>query len=333
VAQSTAFEIGIVGAGAWGTTLASLLTSAGCHTIVWAYESDVANDINKSSRNSVYLHDVDLPPGLVATNDFADLSDPNRLIIAVPSPFLAETLEQLAPHVKPGAELVSATKGFVASDLKRPSQLLEDILPGHSIGVLSGPNLSREIIRGLPAISLVASKDDDLVREYQRLLSTARFRVYGGKDVVGTELGGALKNIMAIAAGLADGLELGENALAALITRGLAEMIRLGKVFGADERTFYGVSGLGDLVCTSQSRLSRNHEVGRRLAAGESLDAVLQSSKAVPEGVGTTGHVHEFAFGRGLDLPITAAVHAVLFERAEPANVLRELMTRELKME
>jgi glycerol-3-phosphate dehydrogenase (NAD(P)+) len=207
------------------------------------------------------------------------------------------------------------------------------MFPGSPLGVLSGPNLSREVVSGKPAISLIASRDKDLVHEYQHLLSTERFRVYGSTDVTGTELGGSLKNIMAIAAGISDGLDLGQNAMAALITRGIAEMIRLGEHLGAEAKTFYGVSGLGDLVCTSQSRLSRNHEVGRRLASGETLGEILGSTKSVAEGVGTTKHVHEYAVEHGIDLPITGSVFKILYESADPGLALRELMTRKLKME
>jgi glycerol-3-phosphate dehydrogenase (NAD(P)+) len=330
---SEPYDAGIVGAGAWGTTLASHLGQTGKKVLLWAFETEVVEEVNSRHRNSVYLPGFDIPPSVHATADLSDMSAVDRMIISVPSAFCAATLKSLAPHVAQGARILSATKGFVGPDLKRPTELLREILPDHLIGVLSGPNLSREISSGLPAISLVASDDEELVREFQSLLSTERFRVYGGSDVIGTELGGALKNIMAIAAGVAQGLNLGENALAALITRGLAEMIKLGKVLGAGERTFYGVSGLGDLICTCQSSLSRNHRVGRRIAAGEKLDAITSSMSAIAEGIDTTRHVQKYAESRGLDLPITKAVYNVLFKNAAPGEALREMMTRTLKME
>ncbi len=331
--EHSEFDVGVIGAGAWGTTLGSHLVRSGHSVLIWAFEEQVRDEINATHHNSMYLSGFELPSDLQATSDLTEFSSIDRLIFAVPSAFCSETAGKLSPSVSTNAKILSATKGFVGPDLKRPSQLLRELLPGNPIGVLSGPNLSREISAGLPAISLVASKDANLIQDFQELLSTERFRVYGGTDVAGTELGGALKNIIAIAAGIADGLELGENALAALITRGLAEMIKLGKILGSNERTFFGVSGLGDLVCTCQSRLSRNQEVGRRIAGGMKLDEILASTASIAEGVGTTLHVHRFAQARDLDLPITRAVHNVLYERADPGIALHELMTRTLKME
>jgi glycerol-3-phosphate dehydrogenase (NAD(P)+) len=322
-----------VGAGAWGTTIAANLAGTGHEVILWAFEPQVVEEINRSHRNSIFLKGVDLPANIRAVNDFSDFRNIEKVIISVPSAFYADTVKSLAGMTSTKAQLLSATKGFVGPDLKRPSELLRELFPTSPIGIMSGPNLAREVNQGLPAITLIASTDENLVKEFQALLATDKFRVYGGADVIGTELGGALKNIIAIAAGIADGLKLGENALAALITRGLAEMIKLGGVLGANERTFYGVSGLGDLVCTSQSRLSRNHEVGRRIAAGEKLKDILAGMKAVAEGVGTTKHVQEYAVSRDLDLPITRSTYSVLFEDVLPGLALRELMTRTLKME
>jgi glycerol-3-phosphate dehydrogenase (NAD(P)+) len=327
------YDIGIIGAGAWGTTISTLLTIAGKNVLLWAFEKEVADEVNSDHRNSVYLKGVDLPQNLTCATDFARFNKINRLIITVPSAFFSYTIQSLAPYVQKTASIVSASKGFAGPDLTRPSEILEEKFPNHQVGVLSGPNLAREIVTGHPAISLVASKNENLVRDFQATLSSERFRVYGGSDVIGTELGGALKNIMAIAGGMSDGLGLGENALAALITRGLAEMIKLGVHLRASERTFYGVSGLGDLVCTSQSILSRNHEVGRRVATGEKLEDIIKSSSSVAEGIGTTEHVHEFALRHNIDLPITSAVYGVLFENINPSRALKELMTRSLKME
>jgi len=326
-------ELAVIGAGAWGTTLANHIAQTGRPTLIWAFEKEVCDEINSNHTNPVYLEGCRLHESLKATNDLSDLSDINRLIIAIPSKFFARSVKGLNDLVSKDCLIVSATKGFIDDTLRRPSDHLKELLPENPIGVLSGPNLSREVSMGLPAISLVASEEHSLVREFQDILSTERFRVYGGSDVAGTELGGALKNIMAIAAGMSDGLGLGENALAALITRGLAEMIKLGGLFGADERTFFGISGLGDLVCTSQSRLSRNQQVGRRIALGESLDEILTDMTAVAEGVETTRHVHEYAVQNNVELPITGSVHNILFEKADPSEAIRNLMTRTLKME
>ena len=327
------FEAGVVGAGAWGTTIASHLANRGHSTLLWAFEEEVAGEINSNHRNSVYLHDINLPDGLSATTELADMSAAKYLFVMVPSGFYKRTVEDLSKYIDDSIPILSATKGFVSDELARPSEFLAEMCPGHSIGVLSGPNLAREIAHGLPAISLVASHDEKLVQSFQSLLSTERFRVYGGTDMIGTELGGALKNIMAIAAGMVDGLNLGKNTHAALITRGLAEMIRLGEELGARTKTFYGVSGLGDLVCTAQSTLSRNHQVGNRIAKGEKLEDILSASRAVAEGIDTTRHVQAYSIKNGIDLPITDAVYKVLFKGADPFEALKDLMTRALKME
>ena len=326
-------DVGVIGAGAWGTTIASHLSKTGHSTLLWAFEADVVDEINSSHTNSIFLRDINLSDTLIATSDPSDFEKINRIIFAVPSQFLGEVVSLFEDHISRDAMIVSATKGFITPDLMRPTELLEVHFQNNSIGVLSGPNLSREVAKELPTISLVASGDDNLIDDFQNLLFSNYFRVYGGKDVTGTELGGALKNIIAIAAGMLDGLDLGENTLAALITRGLAEMIKLGSSLGAETKTFYGVSGLGDLVCTSQSRLSRNHEVGRRLASGEKLPDILASTASIAEGINTTRHVHEFASMHDLEMPITTAVYDILFSNQNPGDVLYGLMTRSLKME
>ncbi len=333
MSRTVKHDIGVIGGGAWGTTLASILAQSGHEVLLWAYEDEVVEEIGSTHRNTIYLPDIDLPEILDATVEISDFENIERLIIVVPSAFYKNVVAQLAQYIHTDTRILSATKGFVGDDLERPSERLQKTLPDNPIGVLSGPNLAREIIQGFPAISLVASKHENLIHEFQNLFSTERFRVYGGNDVAGTELGGALKNVMAIAAGLVDGLGLGMNSHAALITRGLAEMIRLGSKLGAVERTFFGVSGLGDLVCTSQSSLSRNHELGRKIAAGEKPGEILATMKSVAEGVYTTKHVHAFCENHNLDLPITRAVYRVLFEDADPLDAVTELMTRSLKME
>jgi glycerol-3-phosphate dehydrogenase (NAD(P)+) len=328
--MGSSFDIGIIGAGAWGTTLAALAGKSGKKVALWAFETETVDEINQRRTNSIFLKlsEFRMPPSVEATGDFAVFAKIPRLIIAVPSAFFPQAVIFLAPHVKPDARLLSAVKGFIGADLRRPTQLLEELLPDNPRGALCGPNLAMEIASGLPAITLVASQDDNLAREFQSFLSAERFRVYTGSDVAGTELGGSLKNIMAIAAGMAFALRLGENALAGLITRGLAEMIKLGKVLGAQEKTFFGISGLGDLICTSQSVLSRNHQVGQRIASGEKLDAILAGTHSIAEGVDTTRNVHSYAQSHGLDLPITRSVHNILFENVPPEQEIRALMTR-----
>ncbi|MFH1675519.1 MAG: NAD(P)H-dependent glycerol-3-phosphate dehydrogenase [bacterium] len=327
------YDAGIIGAGAWGTTLANHLGLKGSKVLLWAFEDYVVDEINGAHKNTPFLEGFDLSENISATTSLGDFRNVPRLIIVVPSEFYGKTVENLREHVSGEVLILSATKGFVGPGLQRPSERLRVVFPENKIGVLSGPNLAREIAGGLPAISRVASENSGLISEFQPFLSTERFRIYGGMDVIGTELGGALKNIIALAAGMVDELKLGENTLAALITRGLAGMIKFAAILGADERTLFGVSGLGDLVCTCQSRLSRNHTVGRRLARGESIEEILKSMKAVAEGINTTRQVFDYAKLHGLDLPITSAVHGVIFEKTDPQEALRQLMTRTLKME
>ncbi|HEX9745343.1 MAG TPA: NAD(P)H-dependent glycerol-3-phosphate dehydrogenase [bacterium] len=327
------FDIAVVGAGAWGTTISTLLARNGHMVLLWAYETEIVGDINNNHRNSTYLPDFELDKKICATDNLSSLQGIKKLIIVIPSEFFSSTFLQLREYISPATQVISATKGFIGHNLELPWEMVSQALPENKTGVLSGPNLAREIASGLPAISLIASNDEKLIMDFQSILSSNRFRVYGGTDVIGTGLAGALKNIVAIAAGIVDGMDLGENAMAALITRGLAEIIKLAEYRGGDVRTFYGVSGLGDLICTCQSRLSRNNTVGRLIASGKKLDEIRGMTQSVAEGISTTRHVHEYAMRHELDLPITASIYRILFENVDPTSEITELMTRSLKME
>lgn len=327
------YDLGIIGAGAWGTTLALHVSSQDIPVLLWAYEPEVVEEINHYRTNSVYLPGIPLNEKIHATSALDDFIHVRRLIVVVPSAFFSSVVSSVKQFIKPDIPIVSATKGFIGPQLQSPSSLLLSLFPGNSVGVLTGPNLAKEIAAGLPAISLIASQNEKLIEDFQSLLSTDRLRIYGSYDIVGAELGGAFKNVIAIAAGIADGLELGENSLAALITRGLAEMVKLGKILGADEKTVYGISGLGDLICTCQSPLSRNHHVGRHISKGIKLSEILRNMKAVAEGVWTTKIVYEYAEPQDIELPITSAVYHILFEDKDPSIAIRELMTRTLRME
>jgi len=329
-------KITVIGAGAWGTTLADLIAAQDYAVRLWCFESEVAQQINSKRENESFLKGITLSKNITATNDCAEaLSDAGLILFVVPSQHYRDTARMCRPFIEKGIYVLSASKGFEIESFKRMTEVLEDEWSGvdHSTGVLSGPNLSREIATRRPAVTRVASGDAELVDTFQKLLSCPYFRVYGGTDVIGTELGGALKNIYAIAAGVAAGLNFGHNTLASLITRGLKEMVRLGVKLGAREETFFGASGLGDLICTGFSELSRNHTIGRRLAAGESLDEMLDSMTHVAEGVYTTRAVYNHIGTTGIEMPIAEAVYKVLFEDLGPKDGVQSLMERRLKAE
>lgn len=324
--------ITVVGAGAWGTTLARLLAGKELDVRLWAYEREVVESIQHKRENTVFLPGVPLPPSVFPTNSLSDaVRDSDLLLFAVPSHAARSVLQHLASLLSTTVPIVSATKGIEEGTLRLMSEVLCDTLPVHmhrSIVALSGPSFAIEVCRERPTAVSLAGGDANLVRQLQALLMTPYFRVYAGSDLIGVQLGGALKNVMAVASGIVDGLELGYNARAALITRGLAEMIRLGTAMGADPRTFYGLSGLGDLVLTCTGPLSRNYTVGVRLGKGERLDDILRGSHAVAEGIRTSRAASGLADRLGVDMPIVRAVCAVLFDGKSPRQAASELMER-----
>lgn len=329
--------VGVIGAGAWGTALARHLAERGLSVTLWAYESAVAEAIRRKRENTVYLPSVPLPTSLTATDQLADtvrLAD--CLVFAVPSHAARSVLRLIAPLLTRAVPLLSATKGIEEESLKLMTQVMEEVLPptmASRLLVLSGPSFAAEVSRAQPTALCLAGRDPELVKNLQALLMAPAFRVYADDDVVGVQLGGALKNVMALAAGVVDGLELGANARAALITRGLAEMIRLGVAMGADPRTFYGLSGAGDLVLTCTGALSRNHSVGMRLGQGERLEAILGSMQAVAEGVRTAPAALGLAQRHGVEMPIVQEVHKVLFAGKSCRQAVGDLMERGAKEE
>jgi glycerol-3-phosphate dehydrogenase (NAD(P)+) len=297
-------------------------------------------EIEENRENVTYLPGVDLPEKIeVSSNAQTVLSDVSAVLWVVPSQWLRETASQLAPHVDTSVLQIVATKGIERESGLRMSQLLsqelseDPALLQDDFVALSGPNLSREICEGHPALSVAASTNEDRSAEAQRLLSSGQFRVYRNPDIIGVELCGALKNVIAIGAGMSDGLGYGSNARAALITRGLAEMRRLGVALGAHPRTFAGIAGMGDLVTTCTSRLSRNYSTGRRLAKGETREEIQESMRAVAEGVFTARAEVELAAEVEVEVPVAEAVHAVLFEGLGPREAAEMLMTRGLRAE
>ena len=329
--------VGVIGAGAWGTALARHLAGKGAVVRLWAYEPEVVETIRDKGENRLYLPGVGLPPSVTATGSLEEaVRGSHWLVFAVPSHVARSVLQKLAPLLSVPVPLVSATKGIEEDTFKLMTQVMGEVLPSgmaRSLMVLSGPSFAIEVARGRPTVVSLAGEDSGLVRRLQSKLMTPLFRVYAGTDVLGLQLGGALKNVIALAAGVVDGLDLGHNARAALITRGLAEMIRLGTAMGADPRTFYGLSGMGDLVLTCTGALSRNHTVGVRLGKGESLDAILKDMRAVAEGVRTSRAALGLAMRHHVEMPIVREVHAALFDGKPCARAVSDLMERAAREE
>ncbi len=325
----------VLGAGGWGTALAVHLARAGHDTRLWARDAALAEEMMARRANVVYLPDVSFPDRLRVTADLAAaLRDIEFIVSAVPSHGTREILRRAAPHVQPGATVVSATKGLERETLFRVSEVIEQELGRAAhVAVLSGPSFAVELARQLPTAVSVASRDPAMVHQVQEEFRAPYFRLYGTSDVVGVEIGGALKNVIAIAAGVVEGLGLGHNALAGLVTRGLAEISRLACAAGASRETLAGLTGLGDLVLTCTGSLSRNRHVGIELARGRSVQDVLASMKMVAEGVRTTEAALALAARHGVELPIAAQVAELLAGRKDARTALYELMLRPQRAE
>ena len=324
----------VIGAGAWGTALATLLMDNGHPTVVWAYEPDVAEAINAAHENPRFLPGVQLHPELRATVDKATSITAAELIVyATPSHVLRDVASSARAWMSPNATLVVATKGIERERLALMTDVIAEEFPGHPVVALSGPSFASEVAARQPTAIVAASTDEHAARRAQTALSSPSFRVYTHDDVIGVELAGALKNVMAVATGISDGLELGYNARAALITRGLAEIMRLGTKLGARPFTFAGLAGVGDLVLTCTGALSRNRAVGLEIGRGATLSEVLAGRETVAEGVITTESAKALAEREGVEMPIVNAVHRVLFERQPARWALVELMTRGLRGE
>ncbi len=321
----------VIGAGSWGTTVAAMIAPV-VDTEMWARSDAVADDIEHRHRNSAYLDGFDLPDSLGATTDIEKvLAGADVVVMGVPSHGYRSVLENCAPFIERTTPIVSLSKGIEQETLMRMTEVTLDVLPDHDpavVGVLTGPNLAREIMQGQPAATVIAIKDRDAATALQQVFMNPRFRVYTNPDVVGSESAGAVKNVMAIAAGMASGRGYGDNTLATLVTRALVEMTRLGVAMGGDHRTFPGLAGLGDLIATCNSSQSRNHRVGVALGEGRSLEDVTSGMKMVAEGVKSTLGVLELADRHGVDMPIAVQVGRVLYDGVEPGVALLALMTR-----
>jgi glycerol-3-phosphate dehydrogenase (NAD(P)+) len=328
-------RVAVLGAGSWGTTLASLL-SARVETIVWAREPEVADAIMSRHENPVFLPGFELPPMLTATTDIADaLNGAAVVVVAVPSRYLRSVAESAKFSVPREADVVSVTKGIEPETSMRMTEVLAETLPCDPtrLSVLCGPNLAREVMAGQPSATVVACRDGERAKLLQRLFMTDSLRVYTNPDVVGCEIGGAVKNIVAVAAGIADGLGYGWNTKAALMNRGLAELTRLGVALGGSPLTFLGLAGNGDLTATCSSPQSRNRTVGEELGKGRALDEILGTMSMVAEGVGTTPAVLALADRVHVDMPIARHVREVLEGTLSPAEVVTRLMHREAQPE
>jgi len=329
-------RIAVIGAGSWGTTLADLLVAGGHDVRLWAFESDVVESINRSHVNALYLADSRLAEALVASADLAEAAgDAELLVSAVPSHAVRDVMARLAEVWNPERlrATVSVSKGLEEGSLKTMTDVLRDVLPGSPAVALSGPSFAQEVFARQPTAVVAAGEVADAAAFVQQVFSSPTFRVYTSDDPLGVQLGGALKNVIAIAAGLLHGLRLGHNTLSALVTRGLAELTRLGQAMGASPMTFAGLAGMGDLILTATGALSRNRALGIGLAEGRSLPEILAGRRTVAEGVRTARAAVDLSARTGVELPIAQEVAHILFDGKRPDAAVRDLMERELKPE
>lgn len=326
-------RVAVIGAGSWGTAVAAL-TATNASTVLWARRAELAEQIAKQHENADYLAGLSLPDDLACSSDVSAATEGAEVVVmAVPSHGFRWVLTELLPSLGDGVPIVSLTKGIEQDTQLRMTEVIAEVAPGHPAGVLTGPNLAREVLQGSPAAAVVAFEDESVARELQALFSTNTFRVYRNDDVVGCEVAGALKNVMAIAAGMADGMGFGDNTKAALMTRGLAELSRLGQALGGHRLTFAGLAGMGDLIATCSSRQSRNRYVGEELGKGRKLDDIISEMKMVAEGVKTARSVVTIADRVGVEMPIAEQVVAVLDGEVSAAEVIVALMSRSAKAE
>ncbi len=322
-------KVAVVGAGSWGTTVAAL-AAHNTPTMLWARRAELAEQIDAEHRNGDYLPDYLLPEQLRATADLEQaVRQADVLVMGVPSQGFRGALESVKEYLRPWVPVVSLAKGLELGTKLRMSQIIQDVLPGHPIGVLTGPNLAKEILAGHGAASVIAMDDDNVAKALQVIFATDLFRVYTNEDVIGCELGGVLKNVVAIASGMADGLGAGDNTRAAVITRGLAELSRLGVALGGNPLTFSGLAGMGDLVATCVSRQSRNRHVGEQLGIGLTIEEIIAAMNMVAEGVKTSKVVIELAEEHGVYMPIASEVRAVCHEGRTARDAYAGLLRRE----
>ncbi|MGM0507710.1 MAG: NAD(P)H-dependent glycerol-3-phosphate dehydrogenase [Fusobacteriota bacterium] len=330
-------KIVVMGAGSWGTTLAILLAKKGNDVTLWEYMPEVAEKLKKDRENKTYLKGVKFPDNLKVTNNTENLlSDVNYLVFSVPSQYLRNIVKLVASQMREELTIVDTGKGIEIDTQKRLSQVIEDEIEEkyhNNIVVLSGPTHAEEVAKKKPSAIVAAAKERYIAKKVQGLFSTSYFRVYSNTDIVGVELAGALKNCIAIASGVSDGMNYGDNTKAALITRGLQEMVRFGREFGANEKTFSGLSGIGDLITTCTSKHSRNRYFGEELGKGKKKDQILENMVMVAEGVPTVKAVYEIAKSRSISMPVVEGLYDIIYNEKAPEKILSKLMNRELKDE
>lgn len=326
-------KVGLLGAGSWGTTVASL-TSKNAETIIWARNNGTVEEINKYHTNEKYLPKATLHKELRASNSIKEtVENADVIVMGIPSQSFRHVLTEAKPFIRPWIPIVSLAKGLEISTKMRMTEIIEEVLPGHPAGVLTGPNLAKEIHFGKAAAAVIAMVDKSIAKKLQSVFNSGLFRVYTNSDVIGCELGGALKNIMAIAAGMSDGANAGENTRSALITRGLSELTRLGTAMGGKQRTFAGLTGMGDLIVTCSSSKSRNHHVGFELGKGKSLKNIISEMSEVAEGVKTAKIIMELAKEHKIDMPISNEVYKVLYQGNTVLDAFKGLLTHEVGSE
>jgi glycerol-3-phosphate dehydrogenase (NAD(P)+) len=327
-------KLAILGAGAWGTALAWLWSKGGREIVLWGHNADRVARMRKARENVDYLPGLRLPESVHVTPELRDCARVDLIVFVTPSTVLRHIANALGKLVENSrAIILTCTKGIEHVSGMRMSEILHEVFPDNTVAALSGPNLAAEVAQNLPTATVVACDNLDCAVNLQAILGNARFRVYTSEDVISVELGGALKNVFALAAGISDGLGLGDNSKAALITRSLAELVRLGVAMGGNADSFYGLSGAGDLIVTCYSECSRNRTVGKRLGRGESLDDIVASMKSVAEGIPTARSAWEMAQRLNVSTPIIDQVYAVLYEQRQPTIAVEELLRREQKPE
>jgi len=337
VSDEVITKIGVIGAGSWGTTLANLLAEKGLDVSLWVREEEVLHQIRNERTNKVFLPGLELAPQLRAVQSFEEaLRGKELVVVVVPSHVFREIVCHIKPYLNRQMGLIAATKGIENDSLMLMSQVAESVLSDEytsSFAVLAGPSFAKEVFQKYPTAVTIACRDLEHAKRLQELFYTEFFRVYITQDVIGTQLGGAVKNVIAIASGTSDGLNFGHNARAALITLGLAEITRLGVAMGANPLTLSGLAGMGDLVLTCTGDLSRNRTVGLKIGKGMSLEEITGTMKMVAEGIRTARSTYQLAKKLEVDMPIATQVYQILYERKEPKQAVKELMTRELKVE
>ncbi len=323
----------VLGAGGWGTALAIVWAKQGNQVLLWGHNPERAEQLRSTRENTEYLPGATLPESITVTSDISQAAGAELVVFVTPSTALRQVAEQLRPHVSKDAVLLSCTKGIEHGSGMRMTQILAEVLPEHTVAVLSGPNLAIEVSRDRPTATVLGCEQPECAEELQQHLGSPLFRIYSSDETTGIELGGALKNVFALAAGCSDGFGLGDNSKAALVTRSLAEMLRLGTAMGGKPETFYGLSGAGDLIATCFSQHSRNRRVGEQLGRGRTLQQIAERSHTIAEGVPTAKSAYECARRLNVETPIIDQIYSVVYDAKPPAQALQELLGRDQKAE